>query len=226
MGVHLRPTSSNTAFHNCIIGNFMVYTRSTWNKFIAAIRASRKFRMIFYNFCYYFWDQHCWWTEKNISGNDFFIFYKFPLLSTVLLLPLPYRCSGVAEYACCVNKLRQNANTDMTSYCGVINSVYPVTMTTIRHCSMLEFGKGASNQALAPGITRPLHATGRSVWFIVVEGFLSIDAAAMGGGTFFKVGGNKCTLKRNYSKFCGLNWQLWRHKHWKMTSLHIHHMKV
>ena len=46
----------------------------------------------------------------------------------------------------------------MTSYCDVTNSVYPVTMTTIRHCSILEFGRGASNQAVAPGITRPLHA--------------------------------------------------------------------
>jgi len=35
-------------------------------------------------------------------------FYKFPLPSTVLLLPLAYRCSGVPEHACCVGKLRQN----------------------------------------------------------------------------------------------------------------------
>jgi len=50
----------------------------------------------------------------------------------------------------------------MTSYCDVTNSVYPVTMTTIglRHCSILEFGKGVSNQAVGPGIPRPLHATG------------------------------------------------------------------
>jgi len=47
----------------------------------------------------------------------------------------------------------------MTSYCDVTNNVYPVTMTTIRHCSILGFGRGASNQAVAPGITRPLHAT-------------------------------------------------------------------
>jgi len=39
----------------------------------------------------------------------------------------------------------------MTSYCDVTNSVYPVTMTAIRHCSTLEFGRGASNQAVAPG---------------------------------------------------------------------------
>jgi len=48
---------------------------------------------------------------------------------------------------------------NMTSHCNVTNSVYPVTMTTIHHCSILEFGRGASNQAIAPGITRPLHAT-------------------------------------------------------------------
>jgi len=47
----------------------------------------------------------------------------------------------------------------------VTNSLYPVTMTTIglRHCSPLEFGRGASNQATAPGITRPLHAAALDV---------------------------------------------------------------
>jgi len=61
--------------------------------------------------------------------------------------------------------------------------------------------------------------------FFVVD-HLYITVLTMGGGTFFKVGGHKRTFKRNYSKFCGLNWQLWRHKHWYLTSLHIHHMKV
>jgi len=52
----------------------------------------------------------------------------------------------------------------MTSYCDVTSSVYPVKMTNIRHCSILEFGRGASNQAVAPGITRPLHATVFGLW--------------------------------------------------------------
>ena len=60
-------------------GYFRGLSRSTWNIVIAAFRAPRKFRMIFYNFCYYFWGQHCWWTKTNINGNDFFVFYKFPL---------------------------------------------------------------------------------------------------------------------------------------------------
>ena len=33
--------------------------------------------------------------------------------------------------------------------------------TTIRRCLVLKFRRGASNQAVASGITRPLHATGR-----------------------------------------------------------------
>jgi len=33
-------------------------------------------------------------------------------------------------------------------------------MTTIRHWLIVEFGGGASNQAVATGITRPLQATG------------------------------------------------------------------
>ena len=32
-------------------------------------------------------------------------------------------------------------------------------MTTIRHCSVLEFDRGACNQAVAPGIIRPLPAS-------------------------------------------------------------------
>jgi len=48
----------------------------------------------------------------------------------------------------------------MTSYFDFTNSVFSVTMTTIRHCSILEFERRQSNQAVAPGITRPLHANG------------------------------------------------------------------
>ena len=192
------------------------------NIFIAAIPAPRKFRMIFYNFCYYFWGQHCWWTETNIIGNDFF--YMFALPSTVLLLPLPYRtiarkfsigglasvqggltfwnliklhrsivlhnsiwglgalfvgdkltkaprCEGTTSlplhrcpWICMLCQQtppkRWFANVNMTSYYDVTNNVFPVTMTTIRHCSILEFGRGASNQAVArasPDLCMPLH---------------------------------------------------------------------
>jgi len=46
--------------------------------------------------------------QKQRYLANFFSFYKFPLSSIVSLLPLSYRCFGVREYACCVNKLRQN----------------------------------------------------------------------------------------------------------------------
>jgi len=49
----------------------------------------------------------------------------------------------------------------MTSCCDVTNSVCPVTKTTIRHCSTLAFVRGEYHEAVAPGITRTLHATGR-----------------------------------------------------------------
>jgi len=51
------------------------------------------------------------------------------------------------------------ANVNMTSYSDVTDNVYPVIMINIRHCSILKFGTGAYNYAVAPGITRPLHAT-------------------------------------------------------------------
>jgi len=49
----------------------------------------------------------------------------------------------------------------MTSCRDITNSVYPVTMTTIRHsfAQYWNFLGGAYNQAVVLGITRPLHAT-------------------------------------------------------------------
>jgi len=88
----------------------------------------------------------------------FFVFYNFPLSSTLLLSPP----APAPLYACCVIKLHQNvfAHVNMTSYRDVTNNVYLVTVTTmgLRHCSILEFEfiRGASNHAVAPGITRPL----------------------------------------------------------------------
>jgi len=49
---------------------------------------------------------------------------------------------------------------NMTLYCDVTNSVYPVTMTTIRYCSILKFGRGhpikQSPQA-SRNLCTPLH---------------------------------------------------------------------
>jgi len=83
--------------------------------------------------------------KKNIICNDFFCFFKFSVFlnffSALPALPLPRR-----PLICvlCQQTLpkRWFANVDMTSYCDVTNIVYPVTMTTIRHCSILGFGRG------------------------------------------------------------------------------------
>jgi len=78
---------------------------------------------------------------------------------------------------------RRFGNVNMTSICDVINSLQQIQLTTIRnwmkppvrivcvrhwirHCLILEFTRGASSEAAAPGITRSLHATVReSVFF-------------------------------------------------------------
>jgi len=74
----------------------------------------------------------------------------------------PSRCSGVPEYASCVTKkLRQNVGSKR-EYDVILRrhkQRISSTMTTIRHCSILEFGRRASNQAVALGITRPQHVT-------------------------------------------------------------------
>jgi len=59
------------------------------------------------------------------------------------------------------------ANVNIMSHCDVTNSVYQVTMSTVHHCSILEFGRGAYNQAFTPGITRPLHATDHTYFYTV-----------------------------------------------------------
>ena len=61
------------------------------------------------------------------------------------------------------------ANVNMTSYCDVTNIVYPVTMTTIRHCSILEFGWGHTIKQPArasPDLDTPLKSTD-SYWEII-----------------------------------------------------------
>ena len=83
-------------------------------------------------------------------------------------IPVTHCTTTTKESACrIIYRLRQQplpkrwfANANMTSFYDVANSVYLVAMTTIRCCSILEFGRGAYNQAVAPHITRPLHATG------------------------------------------------------------------
>ena len=62
--------------------------RSTRNKFTAAIRASRKFRIVFCKFVYYFWGQHCCWIETTTIDNHCFIEFPLPQLFYC-------RCSGV-----------------------------------------------------------------------------------------------------------------------------------
>jgi len=51
-------------------------------------------------------------------------------------------------------------------------------------------------------------------------------ACMHGWRNLFQSGGAQVHVEKNYSKFCGLNWQLWRHKHSNMTSLPIYLMKV
>ena len=49
--------------------------------------------MVFYNFCYYFWGQHCCWTETSIRiGNRF---CSLQVCIALNLFAAPYRCSDV-----------------------------------------------------------------------------------------------------------------------------------
>jgi len=64
-------TGAEVLFHKSITGDFVVH-QDQIKKNITAIRALRNFRMVFYNFCYYFWGHHRCRTETSIFANDFF----------------------------------------------------------------------------------------------------------------------------------------------------------
>ena len=139
------------AFH--ITASWVVwwFVKIDWNQIHCSFRARRKFRIL-YNFCYYFWGQHCWWTEKKQCFRCPQLFYCSPCPIAAL--------ASLNMHVVSTNFTKTLVwNLNMTSYCDVTNNVHPVTMTTIRHPSILGFGRGASNQAVAPGISRPLHAT-------------------------------------------------------------------
>jgi len=66
------------------------------------------------------------------------------------------------------------ANDNMTSYCDITNDIYPVTITTICHCSILEFFKGAYNQASHSGHhqTSARHCHRYSILAVTVHRYL------------------------------------------------------
>ena len=78
------------------------------------------------------------------SGKDFFVFCKFPLFSTLLLLTLPYRCSCVPEYACCVNELRHKVGLQTWIWVILRRHMQRISSnkTTISRCFILEFRRG------------------------------------------------------------------------------------
>ena len=89
------------------------------------------------------------------------------------LLRRPWICTLCQE----TSPKRWFANVNMTSYCDVTNIVYLVTMTTIRHCWILEFGRGhpikqssqASPDLCTPLVRSPENSINNVIFVIVIE---------------------------------------------------------
>jgi len=122
--------------------------------------------------CDIWWKWNQIWFPKWTEIVHFTHFHTFPKIPKKSLNP--YKISKKGQKFQPRNKIPKSertshqtsakrwfTNRNMTSCCDVTNSVCPVTMTTIRHCSTPAFVKGAYNQAVAPGVTRALHATGK-----------------------------------------------------------------
>jgi len=61
-------------------------------------------------------------------------------------------------------------NVNMTSYCNITNCVYPVTITTIRHCSVLEFGNlvGGVQLSSRPGHHHTSARHCKDLWYVII----------------------------------------------------------
>ena len=72
-------------------------SRSNWKKFIEDVRAPRKLRLVFYNFFFYLMSTLLLNRNKHIWKDFLFVSHTFKSPSTILLLPLRYRFSGVKQ---------------------------------------------------------------------------------------------------------------------------------
>jgi len=160
---HCTSTSNTTAFHNSVIGNFVVYQNRLEKNLLQLLRhlVNSEWFSIIYVIIF---EVNIVDQQKQTIGNDFFVFISFHCPQLFCCSP----CLTTAPASLNMHVVSSNfaktvfASVNMTSCCDIINNVYPVTLTTIHHCTILEFGRGASKEAVAPGITRPLHATGHS----------------------------------------------------------------
>ena len=114
------------------------FVKIVLKQIIAAIRPLRKFRMVFYNFCYYFSGKHWRWTEISILGNEFFGFHKFPLHPTLSLPPCPTAASVSLHW------LHQGFPTfpfQCTPSAFQHTSMYPFSISTDKHVPLHFFNR-------------------------------------------------------------------------------------
>jgi len=135
------------------------FIKTNLKNFIVAIRSTRIFRMVFYNFCYYFWGQRCWGIETNMIGNVFFVFYKFPLPSALLLLPCPTAAPASMKIYAVSTNFPKTLVCSKREYEVILwrhkQRIFSIK-NTISYCSILEFRMGHP-------IKQPLK---RTEWFL------------------------------------------------------------
>ena len=102
------PTSNTTALHKSLIGNFMANQDWLENNLLQLFEHPENSKWFSENVVMILEVGIVDEQKQTYLVTIFSMFDKFQLPSTVLLLPLAYRCSGSPGYACCVNKLRQN----------------------------------------------------------------------------------------------------------------------
>jgi len=114
-----------------------------------------------------------------------------------MFIPVIHCTTTTKESACrIICRLRQQtspkrwfANANMTSYYDVENNVYPVTMTTIPCCSILEFGRGHTIKSSRPAH----HQTSARHWLLNFSDLISDFA-------FKKARKNQCNVTKHHSK--------------------------
>jgi len=89
-----RENGAEEAFHNNIIGYFMVYQDRFETNLLQLFVHPEDSEMVFYNFWYYFLGQHRCLTKRSRFGNNFLFFISFDYPQLFHWLPCPTAASG------------------------------------------------------------------------------------------------------------------------------------
>jgi len=157
------PSCNNTAFHNSINirGNFMVYQDRFVKNLLQLFGHPENSEWFSISSIIIFEVNIVDEQKQTQLVTTFLFFISFHCPQLFYCSPCPTAAPASLNMQIVPTNVAKtlDANVNVTSYYDVINSVYPVTMTTIRLCSILEFSWGhpiKQSPRASPDLCMPL----------------------------------------------------------------------